>query len=204
MTSIPLELDIAIDPDESLDPEASDSDDLSSNFTDYTEVSLLEATDAADFGPSLTQILVDLKSDLVDQVMGVVHNIILSKDGYIYHQSGNDGSQGTQGSTSGTPNQSSSNQARKGPGKRPLSQKDDRSANGGNDGDPSKRKKLDSDAQLHSNILRKFACPFYQHNPQKNSSRRSCRGPGWPSVHRVKYINNFYIVNSSDKSSDVL
>ncbi|KAK0641665.1 hypothetical protein B0T16DRAFT_219086 [Cercophora newfieldiana] len=33
---------------------------------------------------------------------------------------------------------------------------------------------------------RKFACPFFKHNPQRYGSERSCLGPGWISVHRVK------------------
>jgi hypothetical protein len=34
---------------------------------------------------------------------------------------------------------------------------------------------------------RRFACPYYKHDPDANL-HRSCRGPGWPTVHRVKYI----------------
>ncbi|KAK0636746.1 hypothetical protein B0T17DRAFT_89192 [Bombardia bombarda] len=33
---------------------------------------------------------------------------------------------------------------------------------------------------------RRFACPFYRRNPKKHLKHRSCAGPGWPSVHRVK------------------
>ena len=31
-----------------------------------------------------------------------------------------------------------------------------------------------------------FACPFYKHDPTRYRSRRTCLGPGWPTVHRVK------------------
>ncbi|KAM0556473.1 hypothetical protein ACHAO7_002599 [Fusarium culmorum] len=31
-----------------------------------------------------------------------------------------------------------------------------------------------------------FACPFYKHDPVKYKNSRSCVGPGWKSVHRVK------------------
>jgi hypothetical protein len=31
----------------------------------------------------------------------------------------------------------------------------------------------------------RFACPYYQRNPQRHKSR-SCAGPGWRTVHRVK------------------
>ena len=33
---------------------------------------------------------------------------------------------------------------------------------------------------------RNFACPFFKHNPSRYMSWRSCPGPGWNSVHRVK------------------
>ncbi|KAH6898092.1 hypothetical protein B0T10DRAFT_555429 [Thelonectria olida] len=31
-----------------------------------------------------------------------------------------------------------------------------------------------------------FACPFYRRNPTKHMKPRSCGGPGWPSIHRLK------------------
>ena len=33
---------------------------------------------------------------------------------------------------------------------------------------------------------RKLACPFYKYNPEKYSTSRTCVGPGWESVFRVK------------------
>jgi hypothetical protein len=32
----------------------------------------------------------------------------------------------------------------------------------------------------------RFACPFYKHNPARYENSRSCVGPGWKTVHRVK------------------
>lgn len=32
----------------------------------------------------------------------------------------------------------------------------------------------------------KFACPFYKHDPDQYRNRRTCPGPGWPTVHRMK------------------
>ncbi|KAI8633617.1 hypothetical protein F5Y19DRAFT_246513 [Xylariaceae sp. FL1651] len=32
----------------------------------------------------------------------------------------------------------------------------------------------------------RFACPFFKHSPQKYLHERTCSGPGWASVHRVK------------------
>lgn len=33
----------------------------------------------------------------------------------------------------------------------------------------------------------KFACPFYKYNPARFGSERSCSGPGWPDMKRLKY-----------------
>ncbi|RFN51748.1 hypothetical protein FIE12Z_3951 [Fusarium flagelliforme] len=33
----------------------------------------------------------------------------------------------------------------------------------------------------------KFACPYYKYNPHRFSSERSCSGPGWPNMQRLKY-----------------
>ncbi|KAH7469692.1 hypothetical protein FOMA001_g13974 [Fusarium oxysporum f. sp. matthiolae] len=38
-------------------------------------------------------------------------------------------------------------------------------------------------------IQPRFACPFYKHNPERYEDiRRSCCGPGWTSVNRVKLV----------------
>ena len=34
----------------------------------------------------------------------------------------------------------------------------------------------------------KFACPFYKNDPQAFRASRTCVGPGWSSVHRVKSV----------------
>ncbi|KAH6676107.1 hypothetical protein F5X68DRAFT_264302 [Plectosphaerella plurivora] len=33
---------------------------------------------------------------------------------------------------------------------------------------------------------KKFACPYYKHDPIKHAHTRTCSGPGWDEVHRVK------------------
>ncbi|KAM0242377.1 hypothetical protein ACHAPO_000794 [Fusarium lateritium] len=37
-----------------------------------------------------------------------------------------------------------------------------------------------------SSTAPRFACPFFKHDPVKFGTSRSCVGPGWKSVHRVK------------------
>jgi hypothetical protein len=55
--------------------------------------------------------------------------------------------------------------------------------NRGGDGEGSKRAMLDIPSSAP--ILR-FACPYYRRNPRRHTKHRSCAGPGWVSVHRVK------------------
>lgn len=33
----------------------------------------------------------------------------------------------------------------------------------------------------------KFACPYYKRDPHRFSSERTCSGPGWPNIQRLKY-----------------
>lgn len=51
---------------------------------------------------------------------------------------------------------------------------------GGNRAAGKKRAKRDLDEGL------KFACPFFKHDSAKYGTQRTCCGPGWENVHRVK------------------
>ncbi|KAE9978336.1 hypothetical protein EG328_001510 [Venturia inaequalis] len=51
---------------------------------------------------------------------------------------------------------------------------------------PKKRRKVKTCGNADSIILCRFACPFYKHDSQRYGSRRSCSGPGWPTVHKMK------------------
>ncbi|KAK4445174.1 hypothetical protein QBC34DRAFT_166066 [Podospora aff. communis PSN243] len=54
---------------------------------------------------------------------------------------------------------------------------------GGRDGEP-KRTKLTPESE--SQPARRLACHYNRRNPQKHNKHRSCNGPGWSTVHRVK------------------
>jgi len=36
----------------------------------------------------------------------------------------------------------------------------------------------------------RFACPFAKQDPEKYKNVKACSGPGWPAVHRVKWVNS--------------
>lgn len=56
----------------------------------------------------------------------------------------------------------------------------------GNGDDPNKRQKLVSDPKDGPSVSTKLACPFYKRDPEKYRNQRSCPGPGWNTVHRLK------------------
>lgn len=66
-------------------------------------------------------------------------------------------------------------------------QQRDESPGGDEDGDDerggngSKRAKKDPEEEQ-----KRFACPFYKHDPSKHKTSRVCRFPGFDSMHRLK------------------
>ncbi|KAI0479438.1 hypothetical protein GGR56DRAFT_635030 [Xylariaceae sp. FL0804] len=56
-------------------------------------------------------------------------------------------------------------------------------ANGGDENDQDRGGNKRVKKEVESG--RKWACPFYQHDP-RSCQRQSCKGPGWPSLHRLK------------------
>ncbi|KAK3683381.1 hypothetical protein B0T22DRAFT_411359 [Podospora appendiculata] len=68
---------------------------------------------------------------------------------------------------------------------------DQRSGSGGGDARKTKKRaKREQSAAPRGNGTgtgsRKFACPFSKHDPERYKSVKTCCGPGWTDVHRVK------------------
>ncbi|KAK4167958.1 hypothetical protein QBC43DRAFT_202547 [Cladorrhinum sp. PSN259] len=62
-----------------------------------------------------------------------------------------------------------------------------RDVNNGSDGSEGPAENQQEDlGSLDSTSARKLSCPYYQRDPRKALKNRSCAGPGWPSIHRVK------------------
>lgn len=51
---------------------------------------------------------------------------------------------------------------------------------------PNKRRRGSLATVESSETGARFACPFYKHEPSRYRNRRTCPGPGWPTVHRMK------------------
>lgn len=54
------------------------------------------------------------------------------------------------------------------------------------EGSPNKRRRGSMATSDESETGVRFACPFYKHDPNRYRNRRTCAGPGWPTVHRMK------------------
>ncbi|KAF2454168.1 hypothetical protein BDY21DRAFT_113513 [Lineolata rhizophorae] len=54
------------------------------------------------------------------------------------------------------------------------------------DGQPKKRRKVKPVPESDLPASPRFACVFFKHDPERYKSRRTCAGPGWATVHRMK------------------
>ncbi|KAF1844509.1 uncharacterized protein K460DRAFT_309456 [Cucurbitaria berberidis CBS 394.84] len=74
----------------------------------------------------------------------------------------------------------SSGQKRKARGSPPPDDNDDENG-------PNKRRRGSAATVAdNSDPGTRFACPFYKHDPDRYRNIRTCPGPGWPTVHRMK------------------
>jgi hypothetical protein len=84
-----------------------------------------------------------------------------------------------------SPAEQPSQQGISGRGKRKERDEDESGSSRG-DGDDDRYKKVQVEDNSQDLSPRKLACPYYRRNSQKHKKHRSCAGPGWISVHRVK------------------
>jgi hypothetical protein len=71
--------------------------------------------------------------------------------------------------------------------KRTTAEGGSESADDNQDDAPDRKRRLTlPSASIGLSLCSKLACPFFKNNPTKYQSWRTCPGPGWDSVHRVK------------------
>ncbi len=172
----------------------SDDDDTMSDVTDHTDLSLIEAFDASPtpFDPILLSLLMSLKEEAVDRIRRRLQTMMLQGGGTQQRpmQDNNANSSSSQSHTRNADRISGTIGLPNGR-KRALDEDEDEDEDGnpgqggGDDGERKKRRDLTSGTQLGER-LRKFACPFCKRYPNSKKLPKSCHGPGWPSVHRVK------------------
>ena len=56
----------------------------------------------------------------------------------------------------------------------------------GGDGNPAEDSEAVEPSDAH--LDRRLACPYFKREPRKHRKHRSCAGPGWTTVHRVKCV----------------
>lgn len=59
-------------------------------------------------------------------------------------------------------------------------------ASGDSDDDEGNRGLASKRVKMEENMGKRLACPFFKRNPQRYQEERSCVGPGWRTVHRLK------------------
>jgi hypothetical protein len=164
--------------------DSSDSDETVSDVTDYTDISLLEAFDSSPtpFTPVLLFVLFRFKEDVRQRL-----RTIYQSHGGKQHQAAGCGSSSFISGSYTERAEGSSSRNETGSRKRARSGGDDGdSAGRRGDDDGEKRQKPSSTPKTQLEMrLRRFACPFHKRYPGKKWSR-SCNGPGWDTVHRVK------------------
>jgi hypothetical protein len=167
---------------------ATDDDDGASDVTEFTDLSLIEAFEAS---PTLSNaVLLSALLSIKDEVVLRVNNRLrlLLADGLRQRPSNETGtgqvaSQSMRGTVSDGINggQSSDNWKR-------SIDSDAEGNDTGNGGDENKRRRNGDIAikVVSEKLMGKFACPFYKRYPESGNLQKSCHGPGWQSVHRVK------------------
>ncbi|PSN65855.1 hypothetical protein BS50DRAFT_621649 [Corynespora cassiicola Philippines] len=124
-----------------------------------------------------------VKRRIVDKIMIRFYEIFESTSisSYRSHASGTPSS--STGSNSSRTHQSHSGALGKRKPKDCEGDKDDQNK----EDRPNKRHKKDEELdKMLSENKRKLACPYFKYNRRKYRDRRSCPGPGWDSIHRLK------------------
>lgn len=178
--------------DQESDDEESDDEDYISDDEDHDQLNLFGIPLSDNHDKVLKPILSHEKQQIIDRVMDDLQHMLPGSPTNRSHagSEGSTGSTGSTGSNEGRPAEKGSNtgsQARPSTRKRGLDGSNRPPGDGNDDdGEPSKRRKVKdpSDHSLGKN--HKFACPFFKRNPEKYKRYRSCPGPGWDTVHRLK------------------
>jgi len=169
----------------------SGTDDMKSEITDYSKRSVEhdESGDSPDTAILLST-FAEYHQTVHRNVLAELHNLFrhCSNQGITSHASSRSTESGASQNTDRTSNVSSWNSSIK-PGKRRLNDGDTNLPDDDDYGDKGrKRRRIAAPAPGKVSIGPHFACPFFKRNPKKHRKWRSCAGPGWKSVHRLKYI----------------
>lgn len=132
---------------------------------------------------------VELKDMLLTRLMDYFFSVFSTTPARQPHnyQRGSASSANTrQSSTTGIGDISSNNTPRSGSNKRRKISQDEDELEGDDDNKSNRGPKEDKPNRDSVPPNRRLACPYFKHNPRKYQGGRSCCGPGWRSVNRIK------------------
>jgi hypothetical protein len=166
---------------------------LCDSETDTTASTTTDSSCFCDGGGEVVERSVRLnKASLVNQVLVYIRCLvqgIIVTSGWIVEHTGNyEQPRGTIGRT--TSGGSSNSQSRK----HYLDADKHQSKNTPSDEEDGERNNGKGEMSSKKGVLEpkcNFACPFFKYNPRKYMCWRSCPGPGWNTVHRIKYVSNY-------------
>jgi hypothetical protein len=166
-------------------------DEGTSDVTDYSDQIFKSSNQLVEGDPELQAVLTSFGLAVAKRVLHQLQ-MVREKIGSFRTQTASGGIS-SYSKTTGSTDSGSTSQPSKSTGKR--LRRDNNSSPPGGDGsgdDSNKRRKAGEAAPDPILLRRKFACPFYKRNPGRNQRWRSCAGPGWDSIHRLKYDFTFW------------
>jgi hypothetical protein len=153
---------------------------------------------------TLPFIISRIKGQIIDRVMTHFSELFENQQKFQSRMRNNTDQreEGSSSSQNCTPNRPSGSTASSGIGstskKRVLNDGTSQGSNEPEDNDKGKRVKKSLPLPRNSQLNIKFACPFYKRDPEKHQKWRSCKGPGWDEVRRVKsgsqYMSKYYLL----------
>lgn len=165
------------------DSDLTDSNESSSSGRTWSLASMTRAMESP--GHTTSLLLTQYQARLVDNLISEFLSLINSEGLVAISRTGS-----TESSTKSNPSSSISNNGTTGS---ESPRNDGRKRSRDHDGDGSNQDQGDEPPKVQrvlspspSATPRRLACPYYRHNPTHNLKYRSCAGPGWASVHRVK------------------
>lgn len=169
-----------VEPKPSIDGGSAESPEVALSQTPLSEVSSTSTGKYVD----------ERKRQIIDRVVLLFTSWLRSKFALAHQAAGESSKAPPSGGTHSAPHRrlSSSNNLNKST-KRKVGDRDNYGA--GDDEDEyeedARRTNISNAKSKEVECLR-FACPYFRYNPAKYKIWRGCPGPGWPAVHRVKYV----------------
>lgn len=149
----------------------------------YTNTDVSEDEDEREHGTR--DILPALPRSALKTIDLIMRKIEVNLSSVAYNQR-NGGATSNASSNTASVSHQSSRKASQGSSKRKSRLEDHQPPNDDEEDGSNKRRRGSMATVESSETGAKFACPFFKNEPNRYRARRTCPGPGWPTVHRMK------------------